>query len=74
VEESSHGDAFNELSKQEAQVFLLIARGTSVKETAHLMSVHEKTVRTYRVRLLEKLNLKTDAEIVRYAIQNSIIS
>jgi len=61
------------LSAQEHKVLFHIASGKAIKEIAHLMNVSEKTVRTYRSRISQKLNIKTDAEIVRYAIQARII-
>lgn len=63
-----------ELSAQEKRVLILIAQGRTVKEAAHMMEISEKTVRTYRGRLLEKLELSSDAELVKYAIKNGLIS
>ena len=62
------------LSSQEHRVLFHIASGKAIKEIAFLMNVSEKTVRTYRARITQKLNIKTDAEIVRYAIESRIIS
>jgi len=61
------------LSDQERRVLYLIASGNSVKEAAGLMHISEKTVRTYRARLLSKLQLRSDTEIVRYALQSGIL-
>ncbi len=61
------------LSAQESKVFLGIARGLTVKEISFRMILNEKTVRTYRARLLEKLGLNSDASVMRYAIQNGLI-
>lgn len=61
------------LSDQEQKVLFYIASGKSVKEIAHIMELSEKTVRTYRSRLSKKLDLKTDADIVRYALKGGIL-
>lgn len=63
-----------DLSAQESRVLFYIASGKSAKEIAALMNINEKTVRTYRARLSQKLQLKSDAEFVRYALQHGIIS
>lgn len=61
------------LSDREFQVLRLIAAGKSVKEIAAELSLSAKTVSTYRARTLEKMNLKTNAELIHYAIQNHLI-
>lgn len=61
------------LSDREFQVMQLIARGKTLMEIAEVLSLSAKTVSTYRTRLLEKLNLKTNAELMRYAIDNRLI-
>jgi DNA-binding NarL/FixJ family response regulator len=44
-----------------------------VKEIAALLSLGEKTIFTYRSRMLEKLGLKSDVEVARYAIQHRLV-
>ena len=61
------------LSDREFQVLRLIASGKSVTEIATELSLSSKTVSTYRVRLLQKMNLKTNAELMHYAMQNHLI-
>jgi DNA-binding NarL/FixJ family response regulator len=61
------------LSDREFQVLRLIAAGKSVKEIAAELYLSAKTVSTYRVRLLQKMNLTTNAELIHYAIQNRLI-
>jgi len=61
------------LSDREFQVLRMIAAGKSVKEIAAELSLSVKTVSTYRARLLEKMNLGTNAELIHYAIQNNLI-
>jgi len=62
------------LSDREYQVMLMIAGGISLKEIANRLSVSIKTVSTYRARVLEKLHVKSNAELVRYALQNRLIA
>ena len=61
------------LSDREFQVMQLMASGKTLTEVAEELSLSTKTVSTYRTRLLEKMNFKTNAEIIRYAIENGLI-
>jgi two-component system, NarL family, invasion response regulator UvrY len=61
------------LSDREFQVMQLIASGKTLAEIAETLSLSAKTVSTYRTRLLEKMNFKNNAEIIRYAIENRLI-
>lgn len=61
------------LSDREYQVLCLIAAGKEVKEISTELSLSAKTISTYRTRLLEKMNMKTNAELTHYAIQNGLI-
>jgi DNA-binding NarL/FixJ family response regulator len=61
------------LSDREFQVMQMMASGKTLAEIAEALSLSAKTVSTYRTRLLEKMNLKTNAEIIRYAIENGLI-
>jgi PAS domain S-box-containing protein len=60
------------LSSREREVTRLIGFGKSVKEIATGLALSEKTVSTYRTRILTKLNLKSTAELMRYALKNGI--
>jgi two-component system, NarL family, invasion response regulator UvrY len=60
------------LSDREYQVLQLLGRGKSVKEIAAQLGLSPKTISTYRERILEKLRLKTTADLIRYAVQNKI--
>jgi DNA-binding NarL/FixJ family response regulator len=60
------------LSKRESEVLRLIGLGKTVKEIASLLALSETTVSTYRSRILIKLGLRTNAELVRYAVTNRI--
>lgn len=61
------------LSNREFQVMLLIASGKGITRIAEEMALSVKTVGTYRTRILEKLNLGNNAEIMRYAMQHRLI-
>lgn len=61
------------LSDREFEVMRLIASGKTVTEIAALLSLSDKTISTYRARLLEKTGMKTNAELTRYAIQNRLV-
>jgi two-component system invasion response regulator UvrY len=61
------------LSDREFEVMRLIASGKTVTEIAELLSLSDKTISTYRARLLEKMGMKTNAELTRYAIQNKVV-
>ena len=61
------------LSDREYQVMCLIASGKTVTQIAEELSLSVKTVSTYRSRILEKMKMKTSAEMTHYAIQNRLV-
>ncbi len=61
------------LSDREYEVMSMIASGKRVKDIAEDLYLSPKTVSTNRARILKKLHLKTNAELIRYAIENRII-
>ena len=61
------------LSEREYQTMSLIASGLSVGDIAEKLSLSVKTVSMYRARVLEKMQLRHNAEITRYAIKNNIV-
>lgn len=61
------------LSSREYQVMRLIASGKTPTEIAEELSLSIKTVSTYRVRVLNKLDMKNNAELVRYAVKNKLV-
>jgi len=60
------------LSNKEYQIFRLIVEGKSIKEIAHELSLARPTVSTYRTRILHKMDMKSNAELVRYAVKHNI--
>jgi DNA-binding NarL/FixJ family response regulator len=61
------------LSDREYQIFSLIVRGKKVGEIADELSLSVKTVSTYKVRILDKMEMKSTAELVRYAIDHELM-
>jgi two-component system, NarL family, invasion response regulator UvrY len=61
------------LSDREFQVLALISSGKTVTEIAEELALSVKTISTYRTRILEKMQMKTNAELTHYAIQNRLV-
>jgi DNA-binding NarL/FixJ family response regulator len=62
-----------QLSQREFQIFCKLAAGESVSHIAEQLLISVKTVSTYRTRVLEKMNLKSNADLTYYAIKNGLI-
>ena len=65
--------AHETLSDREFQVMRMLASGKTVKEIAAELSLSVKTISTYRARILAKMNLHTNAELIHYAITNQLV-
>jgi DNA-binding NarL/FixJ family response regulator len=61
------------LSDREYQVMCMIASGKTLKEIADGLSLSIKTISTYRSRILEKMNMRTNAELTHYAVKNRLV-
>jgi DNA-binding NarL/FixJ family response regulator len=61
------------LTDREFQVFNLLAAGNRLKEIAEELHLSINTVSTYRVRILDKMEMKSNADIIRYAIENNLV-
>ncbi|OQY03126.1 MAG: hypothetical protein B6I20_05740 [Bacteroidetes bacterium 4572_117] len=70
--QSMHSDI--PLSEREIDVVKLFVEGFSYKEIADRLSISKRTVETHKKNILEKLELKTTVDLVKYAIRNGIIS
>jgi two-component system invasion response regulator UvrY len=70
--QSSSRPAHEALSNREYQVMLLIAAGKAPKVIGDELSLSVKTVGTYRTRILEKLKLKNNAELMRYVLEREL--
>jgi two-component system invasion response regulator UvrY len=62
-----------QLSDREFQVLRMIGSGKTVSEIAVELSLSVKTVSTYRTRILEKMNLSTNAELTRYSFEHKLV-
>lgn len=61
------------LSDREFQVFQMIAKGTAVGEIAKQLSLSVKTVSTHKTRIMEKMGLANQAELIRYALEHKLL-
>ena len=62
------------LTKREIEIIEKISEGLCSKEIANVLYISVRTVETHRRNILSKLNLKNTAEMVRYALENKIVS
>jgi two-component system, NarL family, invasion response regulator UvrY len=67
------GTPHDSLSDREYQVLRMLGSGQTVSDIARDLSLSVKTISTYRMRVLEKLGMRTNAELMRYAIENSLL-
>lgn len=61
------------LSDRELEVLCLLGRGKTVSQIAKILSLSLSTVNTYRSRLLEKMNMRSTAELMHYVIENKLV-
>ncbi len=61
------------LSAREFEVMCMLATGKSLKEIADALCLSEKTITTYRARILEKMQLRNNVELSHYAMENKLI-
>ena len=61
------------LSDREHEVLLALAAGQSITEIGERLAISIKTVSTYRTRILQKMHMKSNAELIRYAIENKLL-
>jgi DNA-binding NarL/FixJ family response regulator len=73
VEDSSRQTPHETLSDREMQVLVLIGSGKHGREIAEELSLSEKTVSTYRSRILLKMGMETNAQLIRYALQHGLV-
>jgi len=66
-------DGWPSLSARELEVLVLLAKGRSASQVATQLKLSVKTVSSYRVRLLGKLGLRTTADLIRYAVDHSLV-
>jgi two-component system response regulator NreC len=67
-------DRLERLSTREREVFQLVAEGHTNREVAELLGIRPATVETHRAHILEKLDMHSTAELVRFAVQRGVIT
>ena len=73
IEVNSDKSLHESLSDREYQVFCLIASGKTVKEIADKLSLSVKTISTHRAHILQKMQMRNNAQIIRYAIKQNLV-
>ena len=73
VESNSDKPPHEKLSDREYQVLCMLSSGKTVKEIAGELSLSVPSISTYRARILEKMNMKNNAELAHYAIRNGLV-
>jgi two-component system, NarL family, invasion response regulator UvrY len=73
LDEDSNKEPHELLSDREYQTFILIASGKTVSEIADELYLSTPTISTYRARILEKMRLKNNAELMNYAISQKLV-
>jgi DNA-binding NarL/FixJ family response regulator len=63
-----------ELSPRQREVLRLLARGHSMKEAARILKITPRTVAFHKYSMMEELGIRTSAELIRYAIQQHIVT
>jgi DNA-binding NarL/FixJ family response regulator len=74
LESDAHRQPHETLSDREYQVLCRLGSGETVKDIAASLTLSPKTVSTYRARILNKMSLKTTADLIRYAVEQGIAS
>jgi two-component system invasion response regulator UvrY len=72
-DDTSEDRLHENLSSREFDIFMLLVEGKSISEIAQQLSLGMSTVSTHRSRILTKMNMKSNAELVKYALQNKLI-
>jgi len=72
--EPNSAEPHEQLSERELQVYEMILNGKSGKEIANELSLSPKTVSTYRARLLEKMHMQSESELIRYALEHRLFA
>lgn len=71
---SPEKELLRKTSPREREILQLLAEGRSGKEIASILNISPRTVEFHKYRMMEKLNIKTGAELVQYAVRHGIIS
>ena len=71
--DSSEKPSHESLSNREFQILCMIAQGKSLKSIAGELCVSEKTVSTYRSRIMEKMKMSNNSDLIRYALEHHLV-
>ncbi|MDB6149786.1 MAG: Response regulator, LuxR family [Chthoniobacter sp.] len=74
LERDQEGPSHEALSNREYQVMCLLASGQTVKEAANDLCLSVKTISTYRSRILQKMNLKNNSQLMHYAMRHKLVN
>ncbi|MBC8022158.1 MAG: response regulator transcription factor [Burkholderiales bacterium] len=69
----AEGPLHASLSDREFQVFRMIAEGKSISEIAERLNLSVKTVSTHKANVLQKMNMTSQGELIRYALENNLV-
>lgn len=64
---------YDQLTRREQEIFKMVARGATANEIAGRLAISPKTVAKHRTNLMEKLNMKNTASLVRYALELGVV-
>jgi DNA-binding NarL/FixJ family response regulator len=70
---ASGGMLHERLSAREFEILRMISSGKTVKEIAEELALSSNTISTYRMRILEKMHMRTNAELTHYALSNKLV-
>ncbi len=71
---NQNGKAVHEyLSERELEIFMMISKGITLSNIAKKLNIKVSTVSTYRIRIMEKMKMKTNAELVKYVVENKLM-
>lgn len=73
LEDTGEKQLHEQLSNREFEVFKLLTAGQSASAIAELLSVSTTTVSTYRSRILDKMKMKSNADLIRYAVEKNLV-
>jgi len=73
LEDSTVCSYHEKLSDREFQVMCMIASGKRIKEIADTLSLSVKTISTYRARILKKMNMQNNSQLIHYAIKSGLV-
>lgn len=73
IDQHTQQQPHERLSDREYQVMLMLAAGKTVTEVSRELNLSVKTISTYRARILEKMNMKNNAQMTFYAVENHLL-